>query len=157
MNNTEEIIETLNDLLKINHDRADGYEKAANGLDATDVDLKAMFLQMSNDSKGYSSELVNKINSLGGEASSDNTVSGTIHRTWMQVKNMFTGSDRTSILESCEFGEDAAQKAYKEALETDDDVALDADTRQLIMDQKDKLKTAHDTVKRYRDMHKAVS
>lgn len=157
MSNTEEIIEVLNDLVRINHDRVDGYEKAANQLEAADVDLKAMFMKMASDSKGYASELVNKINALGGDSASDTTVRGKIYRTWMDVKNVFTGSDRTSILESCEYGEDAAQKAYKEALDADNNAALDTETRQMIMDQKDKLKTAHDTVKRYRDMHKVVS
>ncbi len=52
---------------------------------------------------------------------------------------LFTGSDRKSILESCEFGEDAAQKAYNEALESDAD--MDVETRQLIMKQKHLLKS----------------
>jgi uncharacterized protein (TIGR02284 family) len=154
MSNTEETIETLNDLVRINHDRVDGYEKAAHQLEASDVDLKAMFMKMASDSKSYADELTNKITSLGGDSTSDTTVKGKIYRTWMDVKNVFTGSDRTSILESCEFGEDAAQRAYNEALDNDD---LDVNTRQIIMDQKDKLKTAHDTVKRYRDMHKSIS
>jgi hypothetical protein len=33
----------------------------------------------------------------------------------MDVKVSFSGNDRQAILESCEFGEDAAQKAYKDA------------------------------------------
>ena len=69
----------------------------------------------------------------------------------MDVKNTFTGGDRESILGSCEFGEDAAQKAYNEALETD--AEMDADTRQLIMKQKNSLKSSHDIIKKYRDLH----
>jgi len=38
----------------------------------------------------------------------------------MDVKNTFTGDDRHSVLESCEGGEDAALKAYKDALDADD-------------------------------------
>jgi uncharacterized protein (TIGR02284 family) len=96
-----------------------------------------------------------KIVTLGEDASADTTVSGKIHRVWMDAKNLFNGSDRQSILSSCEFGEDAAQKAYNDALHTE--AEMGAETRQLIMDQKDSLKNSHDLIKKYRDLHEAVS
>lgn len=154
-NNTESVIETLNDLVKINYDRVKGYEKASEELKSTDVDLHAMFLSMASDSKQYITSLNQRIVSLGGEADNDSSISGDIHRTWMDIKNAFTGHDRTAILESCEFGEDAIQKAYKEALETDS--GLDAETRLLISNQKASLKESHDTVKKYRDLHKEIA
>jgi hypothetical protein len=55
----------------------------------------------------------------------------------------------------CEFGEDAALKAYKLALESD--AEMPADIRQLVVEQKSSLQSSHDVVKRYRDMHEAVS
>lgn len=155
MNNNETLAETLNDLVKINNDRITGYEKAAAQTDHIDVDLQAIFHKMANESRSYVSELNEKIASLGQEAAADTTVSGKIYRVWMDVKNLFTGSDRQSILSSCEFGEDAAQKAYNDALHTE--AEMNAETRQLIMDQKDSLKTSHDLFKKYRDMHAAVS
>ena len=42
-------------------------------------------------------------------------------------------------------------EAYNEALETD--AEMDAETRQLIMEQKNSLKTSHDIIKKYRDLH----
>jgi uncharacterized protein (TIGR02284 family) len=106
---------------------------------------------MADESRKYKRELEEKILSLGEETATDTTVSGKIYRVWMDVKNVFTGSDRESILASCEFGEDAAQKAYNEALETD--AEMDAETRQLIMEQKNSLKSSHDIIKKYRDLH----
>jgi uncharacterized protein (TIGR02284 family) len=73
----------------------------------------------------------------------------------MDVKAIFTGKDRQAILENCEFGEDAAQKAYKAALASDAEIS--SETRQLITDQQASLKTAHDLIKKYRDAHKAVN
>jgi uncharacterized protein (TIGR02284 family) len=154
MTNNEQLIETLNDLVMINNDRITGYEKAADQTKTTDVDLHAIFKKMEGESRDYVNELNKKILLLGGQPASDSTVSGKIYRVWMDVKNVFTGADRESILESCEFGEDAAQKAYNEALHTD--AELDADTRQLIMDQKDSLKNSHDIIKKYRDLHEAI-
>lgn len=154
MTNNEQLIETLNDLVMINNDRITGYGKAADQTKTMDVDLQAIFKKMEGESREYVNELNNKILQLGGQPASDTTVSGKIYRVWMDVKNVFTGADRESILESCEFGEDAAQKAYNDALHTD--AELDTETRQLIMDQKDSLKNSHDIIKKYRDLHQAI-
>ena len=151
MDNNEQLTETLNDLVRINNDRITGYEKASDETKDSDVDLQVTFNKMADESRTYVKELNEKLMSLGGEPSSDTTTAGKIYRVWMDVKNTFTGADRESILDSCEFGEDAAQKAYNEALETD--AEMDADTRQLIMKQKNSLKSSHDIIKKYRDLH----
>ena len=151
MDNNEQLTETLNDLVRINNDRITGYEKASDETKDSDVDLQVTFNKMADESRTYVKELNEKLMSLGGEPSSDTTTAGKIYRVWMDVKNTFTGADRESILDSCEFGEDAAQKAYNEAMETD--AEMDADTRQLIMKQKNSLKSSHDIIKKYRDLH----
>lgn len=155
MTNSEKLTETLNDLVRINNDRITGYEKAAEQAESIDVDLKVIFNKMASESRSYIRELDEKVLTLGGKPSGDSTLAGKIYRTWMDVKTTFTGSDRRSILESCEFGEDAAQKAYNEALESD--AEIDAETRQLIMEQKNSLKTSHDIIKKYRDLNKAIA
>lgn len=151
----ENLIETLNDLVAINNDRINGYEKAVDEAKDKDVDLKAVFSKMANESREYVRELSDQIVSLGGTPATDTTASGKIYRVWMDVKALFTGSDRESLLGSCEYGEDAAQKAYESALASDSEI--DATTRQLIMEQKSSLKTSHDIIKKYRDMHEAVN
>lgn len=152
MQTNENAIEVLNDLIQINNDRIEGYKRAIKEADASDVDLKAIFQRMEDESRQYLAELNREVVKLGGEAATGTTVSGKIYRAWMDVKATFTGSDRLAVLENCEFGEDAAQKAYKEALESDENISLDL--RQLISNQKAALKVSHDTIKRYRDMHK---
>jgi uncharacterized protein (TIGR02284 family) len=154
MAQNENLVEVLNDLIRINNDRVDGYEKAADEARNIDVDLQAMFHRMAQESRQYATELTAEVGRLGGEPASGTTASGKIYRAWMDVKATFTGKDRTAILASCEFGEDAAQKAYKEALE--DDAEMPANIRQLIASQQASLKNAHDMVKKYRDMHKAL-
>ncbi len=154
MNTHEKLSETLNDLIKINNDRTKGYENAAEDTKSLDVDLQATFNKMANDSRKYVAALTNEVQKFGGEASTGTSGSGKIHRAWMDVKATFSGNDRQSMLESCEFGEDAAQKAYKEALASDAEIP--ADTRQLITDQQADLKTAHDIIKKYRDAQKSV-
>ncbi len=151
MERNSELIEVLNDLIQINNDRVRGYEKATNELSAADVDLKAIFAQMSAESRKYATELSAEVGRLGGEPSTSTTASGKIYRAWMDVKAVFTGKDRHAVLENCEFGEDAAQKAYDEALKSD--ATMDTNIRQMITNQKSALRTSHDTIKKYRDMH----
>ena len=58
---------------------------------------------------------------------------------------------RHTVLSNGEFGEDAAQKAYKIALE---DEHLPAYLRQMIEQQKQKFKESHDEIKALRDQEK---
>lgn len=155
MSTNENLVETLNDLVQINNDRIEGYEKAAEETKDIDVDLKAIFFKMAEESIKYKTELVNEISKLGGEPATGTTGLGKIYRVWMDVKATFAANDRQSVLQACEFGEDAAQKAYRDAL--DSDTEIPADTRQLITAQQASLKTSLDIIKKYKDMHKAVN
>jgi len=150
MTPNEKDIEVLNDLVQINNDRITGYEKAADESRDIDVDLRSIFARMAEESRQYKSELISLITGLGGEPASGTTASGKIYRPWMDVKATFTGKDRHAILASCEYGEDAAQKAYKEALAED---GVSVEVREVITKQKSSLRTSHDLIKQYRDMH----
>ena len=155
MARTENVNEVLNDLIKINHDRTEGYERAVQDTRDKDTDLQAIFNRMADESKQYAAELESEVRKTGGETARDTTVSGKIYRVWMDLKSAVTGKARKSILESCEYGEDAAQKAYEEALKSD--AGLPSEVSQMIVNQKAALKTSHDTIKRYRDMHEKRS
>jgi len=52
---------------------------------------------------------------------------------WVRVRLDMTGAKRVSVLDSCESGEDAAQRAYKHAPETD--VKMPADVRNVVVGQ----------------------
>lgn len=155
MEKQEELVGVLNDLIRINNDRIEGYERAANETKDSDVDMKAIFNEMSSQSRKYVTELVQEVGRLGGDAASNTTVSGKIYRVWMDLKAAISGKDRESILGSCEYGEDVAQRAYDAALESD--AYMSTDIRQMIANQKSELKTSHDMIKKYRDMHEKVS
>ena len=142
--------EVLNDLIRINNDRVDGYNKAA--LQTADEDLRSLFTSLATQSSQFAAELKKHVRSEGEDPAEGTTVSGKIYRTWMDVKAKFGGDDRKGLLASCEFGEDAAQKAYKMALEDKD---LPSDLRSLVEDQKSTLKQAHDKIRDMRDAQPA--
>ena len=149
MTTTEEMVEVLNDLIMINNDRIEGYRTAIDETKDLDADLKQTFGDMIDESRGYLSELNAQVSSLGGEKETGTTNMGKIYRVWMDIKTAISGHDRKSILSACEFGEDAALKAYKTALEHEED--LDSDTRSLILEQRRTLKQSHDKIKQMRD------
>ncbi|TKC12916.1 PA2169 family four-helix-bundle protein [Pedobacter polaris] len=140
--------EILNDLIQINNDRVVGYERAIEELKPEDSDLKTLFVKMIGESHTYKMALATEVQALGEEIEVGTTSSGKIYRAWMDVEAVFTGHDRKTVLNNCEFGEDAAQKAYKMALEEDE---LSADLRSLITEQKAQLRVSHDEIKALRD------
>lgn len=143
--------EMLNDLVQINNDRVQGYERAIKELKEGNSDLKVLFADMIRESHRHKLALATELSILGADTESGTTTSGKIYRAWMDVKALFTGQDRKSILESCEFGEDAAQAAYKTALEDED---LPSFLRTLIQEQQQSLKLSHDQIKVLRDQEK---
>ena len=148
MENNKKVVEVLNDLIEINNDRITGYERALKELMDESADLKTLFEGYIDQSRNIRNELGTEVQTLKGNMDDGTTASGKIYRAWMDVKAVFTGHDRHTVLENCEYGEDAAQKAYKSAINTED---LPAYLKELITKQQQELKGAHDEVKALRD------
>ena len=89
---------------------------------------------------------------LGGEHTEGTTLSGKAYRAWMDVKAALSGKDRKAILNSCEFGEDAALSVYRTVSEGND---LSADSRKIVHKQLADLQKAHDQMKTLRDQQVA--
>jgi uncharacterized protein (TIGR02284 family) len=146
---TEKSIEVLNDLIEINNDRIDGFNRASKDLGEGDLDLKAVFDKFASDSRQNVQELSAAVGQAGGELETGNTALGTIHRAWLDVKATFSGQDRKSILEECERGEDAIKKAYRDALAPDS--GLSAQFSQVVAQQQQAINEGHDSIKALRD------
>jgi len=155
METNEKLVEVLNDLIQINNDRVVGYEKAMKEVEKIDLDLKITFRKMADQSVEYKNELIEQVAKAGGEIAEGTTNLGKIYRAWMDVKAVFSANDRKAALQSCEGGEDAAQRAYRDALASD--AEMTADVRQIITSQQAGLKKSHDLIKKYRDAEVAVS
>lgn len=146
MQSSTDTIEILNDLIEINNDRVVGYEKAIKELKEEDEDLKVIFLNMIDESRQARLELGHEVQVLGGVMEGGTTNSGKIYRAWMDIRALFSGHDRHSVLANCHKGEDAAQVAYKAALESD---SLPAHLRDMIENQQQIFKASHDEIKAF--------
>ncbi|PSL35424.1 PA2169 family four-helix-bundle protein [Chitinophaga ginsengisoli] len=145
----EKLQEALSDLVRINQDRVEGYKKAITLTD--DTDLKALFQRMADESHTYIDQL-NSILLDGGGDVGGSSVYGKLYRKWMDVKATFSGRDRQSLLSSCEYAEDAAQRAYEDVLRSS--TPMPYSVRELIANQKSALRGSHETVRTYRDLEK---
>jgi uncharacterized protein (TIGR02284 family) len=148
MENTQATVQILNDLIQINNDRIEGYQRASKDLKDGDAELKSLFTRLIGQSQGYKLALGTEVSAFGKDIETSTTTSGKIHRAWLDVKAAFTGHDTHDILEECEFGEDAILKAYRTALE---DENLPAYLRETISLQESELLDAHDEIKSLRD------
>jgi uncharacterized protein (TIGR02284 family) len=137
MKQNEKNVAVLNDLIEINNDRVTGYEKAAKETAREDADLRTVFMEMADESRTYLGELKNLVQNAGEVPATDTTKRGKIYRVWMDLKSAITGHNRKAILASCEFGEDAAQRAYNAALEENE---LSTEVRSVITEQRSSLK-----------------
>jgi len=147
METNKKINELLNQLIQINNDRIDGYEKAAK--DTKDSDLKSLFTGMASKSRMLKNELSMEVTSRGGEPTQSTTTSGKVFRAWMDFKAALTGKDRMAILNSCEFGEDAALHTYDDVLKSGE--SLPPNLVILMQQQRERLQQDHDQVKTLRD------
>ena len=143
--------EIINDLIQINHDRIEGYGRAAD--EARDEDLRSLFSNMASQSRRFAGELEPYVSGEGRKPAEGTTFKGKIYRMWMDVKAAITGHDRKAILASCEFGEDAAQHAYSAALDHNEEIT--GDLRLTVENQKKSLRESHDRIKHLRDTQPA--
>jgi uncharacterized protein (TIGR02284 family) len=65
---------------------------------------------------------------LGGASTADGTVAASLHRKWMDVRDLFSGGDDQSILTEARRGDDSTALAFKRAV----DGSLPATVRELV-------------------------
>jgi uncharacterized protein (TIGR02284 family) len=147
METTEKSTEVINELIELNNDRVAGFEKVLADIKDENADLKVLFQEYSEQSRRNSQELT-AIVSRYGEAETGTSVSGNLHRAWIDVKSLFGGDDRKSILAEAERGEDAIKKAYQTAIS---EAGLSADALSVISAQANDIIAAHDRIKALRD------
>ena len=147
--NQENSIDALNTLIQINNDRIEGYKTAAE--EAEESDLKTLFSQLSRTSQNCNSALIAEVRKLGGTPIEGTKATGKIYRVWMDFKALLTGKSRSTILNSCEYGEEVALSTYEDVLTNHAD-DLTAQQQSMIASQRSSIKADHDKVKNLQEM-----
>lgn len=146
----DDVIATLNDLIETSRDGAEGFRACAEGASA--VQLKTLFADRARGCDAAVLELQDIVVSLGGDPETKSSLSGTLHRRWVDIKSAVTGHDDLAILEECERGEDVAKRSYRNALEQ----VLPSEIRAVVERQYQGVLRNHDEVKRLRDQMQAA-
>lgn len=149
MQNTRETIEVLNDLIQINNDRIIGYERAIRDSKPDDIDLKILYASMVAESHRMKIALATEVQTFGAEVEQGTTTSGKIYRAWDNIKAVFAGHDRQATLLNCENGEEAAQRAYRQALNHE----LPSYVRELLSHQQEALKASLEDIRAMREQY----
>lgn len=144
------VVSVLNDLVETSKDGEKGFRKAAE--DAHDAQLKTLFLSRAEDCARGARELQDSVQALGGKPETGGSVSGALHRGWVDVKSAVTDRSDHDILAECEKGEDVAKKRYHDALEKD----LPLDVRAIVERQYQGVLQNHDRVRDLRDQYAAA-
>jgi uncharacterized protein (TIGR02284 family) len=133
-------------VIEVLHDGHEGFAKIGEHLE--DPTAKQFFFAEAQTRAKFEHELKH----AAGVGTEDigGTAAGGIHRTWGDLKAHLGGGDHT-LLDTAEQGEDAAKKAYKEALEDQD---IHSSIREVLVRQQSHIAASHDKVKALRDSKK---
>lgn len=147
----DDVISTLNGLIETCKDGQQGFADSAEGVESSN--LKSFFYETGQQRAQFAGELQSLVRELGGDPENSGSVSGAIHRGWINIKSAVTGKDEKAILNEAERGEDSAVSAYKDALNQN----LPANVQSVIQNQYSQVQAAHDKVKALRDSARNAS
>ncbi|REE24546.1 ferritin-like domain-containing protein [Winogradskyella pacifica] len=139
---TEEVGNKLNGLLEKNYDAEKGYKKAAENTKHTG--LKTYFSRKAIERKTFGHDLKSEIRAFGQDVDKGGSFTGSAHRTWMDVKAMFSADNEESMLEEAIRGEKASVNEYDEVLQ---EASLPSSTKSILLSQKHQIETDLSKVK----------
>ena len=147
----DKTIDTLNKLIETCKDGEYGFHSCAEHTKT--ADLKALFERRAEDCRRGATELQAEVRRLGGEAATDSSATGSLHRGWVAVVGTLSGYSDKQMLDECERGEDAALERYRDALKQ----PLPADIMTLVQKQYEGVKRNHDQIRTLRNQVRAAS
>lgn len=148
---TKSVISILNNLIETCKDGQEGFKTCAE--DIKNPELKALFTKHAHECAEAAGELQAEVIALGGTPEDSTSLSGDLHRRWVDVKSIFTGKDEEAVLNEAERGEDVALAAYKDALAQ----PLPAHVHSIIERQQQGVQRNHDEIKALRNIARVHS
>jgi uncharacterized protein (TIGR02284 family) len=122
----DDVISVLNDLIETSRDGVNGFRTAAESVQSAQA--KAVFMTRAQLIERAVGELQAEVRRLGGDPEKSGSVTGSLHRGWINLKSAIMGKDDDAIITECERGEESAVKSYQDAL----DKELPADVRAIV-------------------------
>jgi len=144
---TEKIGNKLNDLLEKTYDAEKGFKKAAEKVE--NPTLKNYFQRKAKERYNFGHELKTEITEFGQEIDKGDSLASKAHRSWMDVKALFSSDNEEAMLEEAIRGEKASLDEYDDIL---GETALPPSIENLLRKQKGKINNGLSTIKRLEDL-----
>lgn len=143
----KEIAKALQELLEKNHDAGEVFK---NGLEDTESDLLKNFLLTQADQRArFAKELEREIYQIDQVPQNAGTFQGTLQRTWMDLKTIFSNNRDEVILEECLQGEKESAEEYERAINK---YNFSDDVLRVLEGQLDEIKHTLKTVSALKDL-----
>lgn len=136
-NQNSEAVSLLNELLEKSYDAEKGYKKAAQDVNSTL--LADYFKKYAEQRYRFGHQIKEEISRLGGTPDKGDSITSKLHRTWIDVRSMFTSGDVEDVIEECKRGEKAAIEDYEDALTAN---VIPEPAKSVIMRQHQEIKEA---------------
>lgn len=145
---TEEVGHMLNTILEKNYDAQKGYETAASNTSSTI--LRNFFDRKSEQRKLFTIQLKSELKNLSQEPDTNGSIIGAIHRTWMNAKALFSGSNDEAMLQEAIRGEKASIEDYNDVLNSE--LYLPESIKDILIKQRDTIIKDTLTIKKLEDI-----
>ncbi len=146
-----DVSDVLNGLIETAKDGEQGFKTAAEKV--KESSLKSLFSKYASQRASYAQELQTAVSGLGEKPAESGHVAAGLHRGWMNLKEALSKNEDKAIIDEAESGEDAAKKAYSEALQKN----LPAGIKSLVQKQYNGVLEAHGVVRDLKHSRQAAN
>jgi uncharacterized protein (TIGR02284 family) len=144
----KDVVNTLNELVEYCKDGQHGYHTAAE--DVKNPELKSLFNNFAQQRATFANQLREQIKQFGGDPDKHGSVTGSLHRTWIDIKSVVARGDEGAILAECDRGDSAAEEKYDHALRE----RLPQPVLQVVRKQHDEIRNARNQIRSLKDRMK---
>lgn len=116
---TLDLRDAMNHLIEVCHDSQNMFAAASNAVASEEPLLKAELMQYSFQHGDFALDLEHEMAAIGEEPVRHGTISGAMHRGWMNLKHAVSSDERYAVLDECLKSENTALEAYQSALSAD--------------------------------------
>ena len=143
----KDTVNVLQNILEKNYDAEKGYTKAMT--DAKTPALKGFLQQQAVQRSGFATTIDHRLRQLNEKPKESGSVTGSLHRAWIDIKSSVSGNDDEAVLEEVIRGEKASVEEYQEVLKNN---TLAPDIAQELQSQLDAIQGTLNKVKRLEDI-----
>src|SRR5690606_19788420 len=110
----KDTVNVLQGIIEKNYDAEKGYKKAMQ--DAKNPALKNFLKQQALQRSTFATAIDKELRDLGEEPKESGSITGSLHRAWIDIKSSVAGNDDEAVLEEVIRGEKASVDEYEDVM-----------------------------------------